>query len=220
MHKLFNIETISASLYGFLEDFPRINGQLAMQREDFTPVMAENIIEAYRFLNGLLQKGMDLFTPAGLYALLEMNHLVLCGSDQDTRSQYYQHLMETRKSYLKRIKPIKEWVLNNKESADACKLATGFYSRMLSRPQLFLEGNHRTGNILLNYLLLSKGSNPYIPNVEDAHLYLDISGDIKFTNKDKALENTLKMPGHRKRFQEFLQNCTRAEYVIEEAERS
>lgn len=175
-----------------------------MRREDFTQVMVDNIIEAYDFLNGLLQQRMDLFTPAGLHALLEMNHLVLCGANQETRQQYYQHLQETRKSFLTKIKPIKEWVLSKTSSTDAYKLASGFYSRMLSQPQLFLEGNHRTGNILLNYLLISKGAAPYVADTGTVKQYLDISGDIKFTNKENTLDNTIKMPGHRKRFQEFL----------------
>ncbi|NCN04722.1 MAG: hypothetical protein GW949_03735 [Spirochaetales bacterium] len=213
MHRLFNIQTIEKALGGFLESFPQINDTLAMRREDFTPIMINNILEAYTFLNDLLKQKMDLFTPAGLHALLEMNHLVLCGSDQETRSQYYHHLQETRKSFVKKIKPIKDWVLEKKESTEPYKLATGFYSRMLSQPQLFLEGNHRTGNILLNYLLISKGAAPYIASAADAKLYLDISGDIKFTDKDRALDNTIKMPGHRKRFQEFLAAYTKDEFL-------
>lgn len=209
----FNLTTIEVSLNYFLQEFSRINDTLAMRREEFTPIMVSNILEAYSFLNTLLDQRMDLFTPAGLHNLLEMNHLVLCGSNQETRGQYYQHLTETRKSFLKKIKPIKEWVLEKKSSSDPFKLASGFYSRMLSQPQLFLEGNHRTGNILLNYLLISKGSAPYIANPTDAKLYLDISGDIKFTNKENTLDNTIKMPGHRKRFQEFLKNSIKTEYL-------
>ncbi len=209
----FNIPAIDKALKGFLRAFPDINQRLSLRREDLTPVMVDNILEAYGFLNELMSQGMDLFTPAGLHALLEMNHLVLCGSDRNTRNQYYHHLAETRKSFLRKIKPIKEWVLEKKNEPDPYKIATGFYSRSLSQPQLFIEGNHRTGNILLNYLLISKGAAPYIPSAEDAHVYLDISGDIKFTNKENALENTLKMPGHRKRFQDFLRSATREEYL-------
>ena len=122
--------------------------------------MRTRILEAYTFLNSLLERGSDLFTPAGLHSLLEMNHIVLCGSGPENRQDFYQHLAETRKNFQRRIKPIASWVLANRNGDKPYRLATGFYTRMLSRPQLFLEGNHRTGNIILNYLLVSKGKAP------------------------------------------------------------
>lgn len=204
MRKLFHVRAIEESLRGFQHEFPAINDRLAMRREDMTGAMVDQIVEAYAFLNSLLRKEMDLFTPAGLHALLEMNHIVLCGSDRATRTLYYTHLDETRKSFLAKIRPIKDWVLKKKQQTDPFDLATGFYSMMLSRPQLFLEGNHRTGNVILNYLLISKGSAPYIVSAADAHTYLDISGDIKFTDNGNYLDTALRMPGHRKRFRAFL----------------
>lgn len=200
---IFCLSAIEKSLKIFKKEFPKINDRLAMRRETFTDQMISQILDAYDFLNSLLKKEINLFTPAGLYALLEMNHIVLCGIEQETRMQYYQHLAETRNIFLMRIKPIKEWVIRKNNAGDPYKLAAGFYSRMLSRPQLFLEGNHRTGNILLNYLLLSKRVPPFIVSAENAHMYLDVSGDIKFAEKGN-LDTALRMPGHRKRFQTFL----------------
>lgn len=213
MSAQFNIATIEHDLREFQRNFHQINDRLAMRREDLTDTMAEQIVDAYRFLNDLLRRDMDLFTPAGLHALLEMNHIVLCGSDTATRSQYYQHLNETRKSFLKRIKPIKEWVLRKRGDGNPYKLATGFYTRMLSQPQLFLEGNHRTGNILLNYLLVSRRAAPYVISVDTAARYLDLSGDIKFTNKENSLDSTMRMPGHSKRFRLFLEEHGSERYL-------
>ncbi|AFG36740.1 hypothetical protein [Spirochaeta africana] len=215
MSRLFDIDTIETDLRGFQRDFAEINDQLAMRREDITDTMVAQIVDAYRFLNELLEKGMDLFTPAGLHALLEMNHIVLCGLDSTTRSQYYHHLNETRKSFLQRIKPIKEWVLKKRDNGNPYKLAAGFYSRMLSQPQLFLEGNHRTGNILLNYLLVSKDADPFVISPATALPYLDLSGDIKFSNKDNSLDANVKLPGHRKRFRVFLEQHSNPRYLCE-----
>lgn len=212
MRATFSTREIEASLRDFSGQFAEINDTLAMRREVLTAGMVDQIIEGYEFLNSLLAKGMDLFTPAGLNALLEMNHLVLCGSDKTTRTQYYEHLNETRKSFLKKIRPIKEWVLARKESEDPFRLATGFYTQVLSHPQLFLEGNHRTGNILLNYLLVSRGTPPYVVSVDTARAYLDLSGEIKFTAKDKSL-NSIRMAGHRKRFARFLQESVDPVYL-------
>ncbi len=213
--RVFCLDEIGRSLREFQREFPAINDRLAMRREELTELMIEQILEAYGFLNTLLLKEMDLFTPAGLYALLEMNHLVLCGSDPGTRMQYYQHLSETRKNFLLRIKPIKEWTAKKHSGSDAYQLASGFYTRMLSRPQLFLEGNHRTGNILLNYLLISKHAPPYIVSSAHAHTYLDLSGDIKFTEKGNSLDTALRMPGHRRRLETFLRECSSVRYITD-----
>ena len=101
------------------------------------------------------------------------------------------------------------------KTADPRVLATGFYSRNLSQPQLFLEGNHRTGNILFNYLMVSHGAPPFIITPETAVDYLDISGEMKFTDKEKALEYGLKMPGHRKRFVAFLSQHAKTQFLQE-----
>ena len=211
--RMFELQAIESSLRAFLSEFPRINDRLAIRREELTPPMVCNIVEAYRFLNTLLDKDMDLFTPAGLHALLELNHIVLCGIETDTRIQYYEHLQETRRTFIRQIRDIKDWVLRKRNESNPWRLATGFYSRALSRPQLFLEGNHRTGNIILNYLLISKGAPPYIVSVDTAHTYLDISGDIKFTENGNHLDTALRMPGHRKRFQTFLRDAVDSRFL-------
>lgn len=200
----FNTDEIGTALTEFQVRFPQINETLEMRREDFSPIMRNRILEAYTYLNTLLDRGSDLFTPAGLSGLLEMNHIVLCGNEPENRQDYYQHLAETRKSFQRRIKPIASWVLANRNGEKPYRLATGFYTRMLSRPQLFLEGNHRTGNIILNYLLVSKGAAPYIIEPETAKTYLDLSGNIKFTNNSSSIETAFMMPAHAKRFRAFL----------------
>lgn len=210
---VFRLDAIEASLIAFRDNFDTINDRLSIRREDFTDQMIRQIIEAYGFLNELLLKKIDLFTPAGLHALLEMNHIVLCGNQPEQRQHYYQHLLETRKSFQQRIQPIKAWVLAKRDSDKPFKVATGFYTRMLSRPQLFLEGNHRTGNILLNYLLVSRNQPPYIIHPDTAVDYLNLSGEIKFTSKENSFETAFMMPGHARNFRQFLKANGRADCV-------
>ncbi|MFP4011210.1 MAG: hypothetical protein ACLFUM_05880 [Spirochaetaceae bacterium] len=205
MTVLFDLERIEQALHGFRSAFSQVNERLSMQREELTDEMVAHILQAYGFLNEMLEKGMDVFTPAGMHGILELNHLVLCGSDPRVRSDYYAHLSATRKRFLKRIHPIRTYVLKNrKRRRDPHELATVFYSKLLSYPQLFLEGNHRTGNILLNYILSSAGAAPYVPTEADAHIYLNLSGDFKLTERDNSFDTTLKMPKYRKQFQTFL----------------
>ena len=212
--KLFNITAVRSALEAFQSAFHRINDTLAMKREDVSDAMVQQIVEAYTFLNDLLEKGIDLFTPAGLHSLLEMNHIVLCGSDPNQRMNYYHHITETRTRFLSRIKPIRSWMEKNKNRKDPHKFATGFYLRALSQPQLFIEGNHRTGNILVNYLLVSRGEPPYVLTPQTAAEYLNISGDIKFTDKDNSIETTFKVPGQKKRFMALLREHADERFLL------
>lgn len=203
----FNIEEIRRALEDLLDRYGSVREHLTLQREVLTAEMVENMVEAYSFLNDLLAREMDVFTPAGMHGMLELNHLVLCGNDPKTRSEYYTHIAATRKRFLKSIRPISAWVLKQrKRNYNPFELAAGFYSRVLSYPQLFLEGNHRTGNILLNYLLVSAEVAPYVATADNAHIYLNLSGDFKLSEKDNTFDTTLKMPVYRRRFEAFLRD--------------
>ena len=214
MNGQFELEAIQEALEGFMIAFDEVNRRLVLEREALTREMVDRIVSAYEFLNGLLRKEIDVFTPAGLHAMLELNHLVLCGSDPAVRTGYYSHLTATRKRFLKRIGPVRSYVLKRRgRKQNPHEVAAGFYSRMLSYPQLFLEGNHRTGNILLNFLLISAGASPYVPTAEHAHLYLNLSGDFKLTERDNAFDTALKMPKYRKQFETFLGEYGDSRYV-------
>lgn len=214
--RVFSVPDIESALTGLLQHFDVVQSRLDMRREALTGEMVEHLVSAYRYLNEMLQKGMDVFTPVGMYGMLELNHLVLCGDDPRVRTDYYSHLTATRQRFLKRIHPIRKWVLKQQNRGrDPYEVATGLYSRVLSYPQLFLEGNHRTGNILLNYVLVSAGESPYIATAEDAHVYLNLSGDFKLTERDNTFDTALKMPGFRKEFQRFLRDYGSSGFVTD-----
>ena len=97
---LFDISCIEASLRAFQSDFGRINPRLSLHREPFTDDLLANMLSAYAFLNEALAKGFHIMTPAGQHALLEMNHLVLCGTEPKTRFEYHNHVLKTMPSRL------------------------------------------------------------------------------------------------------------------------
>ncbi|MFW6255312.1 MAG: hypothetical protein ACOC54_00720 [Candidatus Sumerlaeota bacterium] len=211
--KLFSLSQIEKSLIRFQESFDELNRTLSLHREPFTDVMLQNILEAYDYLNQLLVKNIDLFTPAGLHSMLELNHLILCGKDSKTRYEYHNHILETRNRYMSRIGPIRKWVLKRRTSPDPYKLATGFYNRAVSQPQLFVEGNHRTGNIVVNYLLLSLDAPPYIITPETARDYLEISGEIKFTNMESFQGSVFGSGITKRQFRKFLEKNVDDKYM-------
>ncbi len=216
----FDIDRIDDSLCRYQERFPDLNARLSLHREPFDDEMRRYILAAYSYLNELLRKGIELFSPGGLHSMLELNHIVLCGTDPATRYEYHSHILDTRKRYQSVVRGIRKWVLARQKSGNPYKVAAGFYTRSLSRPQLFIEGNHRTENIVLNYLLLSRGIPPFIVTPENAVEYLELSGRIKFCNRASIKDQLTDLAAYRQNFQTFLQKNVEALYTIGEGDRA
>jgi hypothetical protein len=51
------------------------------------------------------------------------------------------------------------------------------------KPQLFIEGNHRTGALLMSYVLVRDGQLPFVLTVENAAAYFAPSAAIRDTAK-------------------------------------
>jgi hypothetical protein len=209
----FDLTSIEAALRGFQQDFHAINARLSLKREELTDEMIGNILCAYRYLNELTAKAVDLFSLAGLHSMLELNHRVLCGEESRKRYEYHGHILETRHKFNRRIRPIRRWILKNSDRLDPYQIGAGFYCRMLCQPQLFVEGNHRTGNIVLNYILLKQRHELFVVTRETAFEYLELSAAIKFTNMKRWRDNYLKLPSHCDTFEAFLRRFALSGYL-------
>jgi hypothetical protein len=211
----FDIDEIDEALSDFQSHFEEINDRLSLHRENITRAMIDNILQAYLFLNQLLDDDIDLFSLGGLHSLLELNHIVLCGTDRRTRVEYHSHILETRTVFHKGIRPIQKWVGDNRHARKSpYKLAAGFYALALSQPQLFIEGNHRTENVVLNYLLISAGEPPFVISSRNAFDYLELSGRIKFSYKQNILKGKWGIPGLRKAFSGLLKQNASEQYLV------
>jgi Fic family protein len=78
---------------------------------------------------------------------------------------------------------------------------------MLSQPQLFFEGNHRTGALVMSYLLVQDGKAPFVLTVDNAEAYFNPSTLIKETQRTRGAV-LAKLPRMKKRFANFLQHQT------------
>lgn len=206
MQEAVNIERVRGSLEDFQAGFTALNARLKLHREPFTDDMLENILAAYRFLNELLRKDVNIFSLAGLHSMLELNHIVLCGTEPAKRYEYHRHVLETRKRFQQQVHKLHRWVVRQMDRLSPIELAVGFYWRALSQPQLYIEGNHRTGNIVLNYLLICNGEPPFVISSRNAYDYLEVSGDIKFSDKNKLSGSLFALPGHGKVFRRVLED--------------
>ena len=147
--------------------------------------------------------------------LLELNHIVLCGLNPHVRQEYRTHLEATSQRFHEQeefnIDSVLRWYYKH-EDKSPWKRAAGVYVRILSQPQLYIEGNHRTGALIMSYILVRDGRAPFVLTVENAKAYFDPSTLIKETKKT-ATTMLMKLPRMKKLFADFLRHQTHAKYV-------
>jgi len=172
------------------------------------------MLTAYEFLDAVVDDDLDLFGEDGLEALLQLNHLVLLGRGYDPVA-FGRHITVTRRQffdYFRRyVKPIRRWYRKH-ETENPYKVAAQVYVGVLSQPQLFQEGNHRTGSLIASGLLLQNGCPPFVLTRHNALAYFNPSSEIKFTDK-RTVRGKLRLPRYQREFREFLQQNVNPAYV-------
>jgi hypothetical protein len=160
---------------------------LAAARDPLDDRVIDNMLAGYTFVDALVGEGIDVFTMGQHRHLLEMNTIVLCGTSPARRALYAGHIEATeRRFYEEReggIQDLAEWCQIHRDESTWDR-AAGTYVRMLSKPQLFIEGNHRTGALLMSYILLRDGRPPFVLSPESVAAYFDPSTAIRDVDKN------------------------------------
>lgn len=213
---VLNLDAIAASLRRVQTEFDAINQQLSWQRDPMSDEVIENLLTGYAYVDALVDAGIDVFVMGQHKHLLELNTLVLCGQNPGRRAEFAAHIEATeRRFYEERqggIEDIVEWRSRHRHES-VWKLAAGLYVRILSKPQLFIEGNHRTGALVASHVLLWHGLPPFVLTVENALAYFDPSTVIRNTNKLGPLA-LFRLPGIKKRFARYLQDQPGSGYLL------
>jgi hypothetical protein len=100
------------------------------------------------------------------------------------------------------VKPIRRWYRKH-DTEDPYKVAAQVYAGVLSQPQLYQEGNHRTGSLIASGILLQNARPPFVLTKRNAVAYFNPSSEIKFTDK-RTVRGKLRLPKYRREFAEFL----------------
>jgi hypothetical protein len=83
---------------------------------------------------------------------------------------------------------------------------------VLSYPQLYQEGNHRTGSLIASGILLQSGLPPFVLTRRNAIAYFNPSSAIKFTDK-RTIRGKLRLPKYRSQFRDFLRHNVSVKFV-------
>jgi hypothetical protein len=210
-----DLKAIEQSLRDVQREFPKINERLHSRRDPMTNDVLDNMLAGYAFVDQAVADGVDRFTLRHATALLELNHIVLCGLSEQIRQEYQTHIEAATQRFHEQeegnIGDILRWYYRH-EGESSWKRAAGVYVRILSQPQLYIEGNHRTGALIMSYILVRDGKAPFVLTVDNAKAYFDPSTLIKETKKTATTLLT-KLPRMKKRFAEFLRDQANSHYL-------
>jgi hypothetical protein len=180
-----------------------------------TDEVLDNMMSGYAFVDWAIADNTDLLDPQYVAGLLELNHIVLCGRDPTSRREHSKHIQATAQRFYTQdafnIDDILRWHREHGHES-AWNRAAGVYVRILSQPQLYIEGNHRTRALLMSYILGRDGKAPFVLTVENALAYFDPSSLVKETKKTPATL-LMKLPRMKKRFAHFLERQADAQYL-------
>lgn len=209
------LKRIERSLRAVQREFTRINQELEAVRDPMVDEIVANMLAGYAYVDRLVEQQVDLMAPHNCHHVLELNHIVLCGLDPAVRKEHSGHMLTTQRRFYEQpaynIDAVLEWYQAHQDES-AWKRAAGVYIRILSQPQLFIEGNHRTGALIMSAILAREAKAPFVLTVDNAKAYFDPSTLIKATRKT-PVTLLVKLPRMKKRFAKFLQAQANRRYL-------
>ena len=211
-----NLPLIASSLQQVQADFDRINRTLSAPRDPMTDEVRENMLAGYRCVDDALAQGLDLFALGNSRRLLELNILVLCGTQGAQREECEKHVPLVEQRFYEQegggIGDLMEWLGRHKGDSVWAR-AAGAYIHVLSQPQLFIEGNHRAGALIMSFILAREGKPPFVLSVANAKAYFDPSSLAKGT-KRKSVGMLIRLPKLKKRFAKLLKEGADKRYLL------
>ncbi len=191
-----NLESIEQSLREVQNDFPTLNNRLGFSRERMGDEVVENLLSGYAFISQLLESKVELFAIGNSSFLLELNTRVLCGTDERNRREYKKHIAATTQYFYERtdagIQDLSDWYELHRNGS-VWHRAAGTFIRILSEPQLFIEGNDRTGALVVSYILVKEGQPPFVLSIDNAHAYFNYSSQVKSIPRN-GLSRLIRIP--------------------------
>ena len=154
-------DAINSSLKTVETHWTQIDDELdrrGIGRKDtpFTAPIRMRMMSAYKYLDALLAQQIPPFSTESIGHMLVLNERVHYGTDQHLMSEYA-------------IEPIRYWYeQHTKRWNPPLKIAAEIYVSILGYPQLYIEGNHRTGSLIANWITVYHGFPPFILSVEQA----------------------------------------------------
>jgi hypothetical protein len=214
-----DIAQIGDSLLEVEHDWTRIDAELERlklgRKQPFTPDLRCNMLCAYAFLDELLAEKVEPFSASGIEPLLTLNNRVHYGADEAMMAQFASAIEANAEKFNNNIEPIIEWYQRHASRGDhPSKLAAETYVSILGQPQLFVEGNHRTGSLIASWINLRAGYPPFVLSKQNAIAYFAPSAEIKRFADRTTWRGRVRLPKYRKSFRTFWEQHAESKYLL------
>lgn len=210
-----NLDAIECALRAFQGDSHRNSGPLADAQDPMSDEVVNNMMAGYRAIDEFVATDTDLLAVGSSRHRLDLNEIVLCGPDWEARHQSTDHVKANETYFyddaIGGVGDIVEWYSRHNDES-VRRRAVGIYVRILGEPQLYMEGNHRTGAIIMSYVLLRGGQPPFVVTSQCAEMYFWMSAQIK-KNRKYGIISFFKLLKIRRRFASFLRDYADFSYL-------
>ena len=214
-----NLAEIRSCLVRTQHQFKHINAELTVKKTPPSDEVIANLLSGYALIDEFIAEGIDLFEYGNSHFFLELNHTVLfehapvsatedASQFEATENYFYQNQTAG-------IGQLMEW-LNIHDHDSVWKQAAGIFTFMLSQPQLFLEGNHRTGSLIMSYVLMKKGHAPFVLSAENARFFFEPAEMTKKRSKNNLVDDWLYLPKQTRKFACLLEKEQDKAFVLEQ----
>ena len=213
---VLDLPAIGRALGELQRAFPQINSDLLDRRDPLDDAVLANMLEGYAMVDSLISDRVDIFKMGQLHYWLELNTIVLCGREAAVRTAYHRLIEAAETRFYEQpgggIGDIMDWFDRNR-GKNVWRLAAGVFIRILSEPQLFIEGNHRTGALIMSYLLAREGRAPFVLTADNAREFFNPASVFKKTKKH-SVTMRFKMPGLTSAFADYLKHQADKDFLV------
>lgn len=205
-----DLKRIEESYNQVLKNWKKIDDDLDLKkvgRKDtpFDETLMQNMLLAWDYIDYFIRKkDYSLLSVRGGAAMLEVNHRVHYGVDDTLRYEYRKAIEATAEKFARQVTPIRKYYRQKtKKNASAYRVASEIYIAILGMPQLYIEGNHRSGSIVSSWVNLVNEKPPFVLTVDNAVSFFKPAQEIKKFNKNSVWRSMTKLPKYKKDFKDF-----------------
>lgn len=217
-----NIKEIESSYNEVLENWESIDDLLdkhKVGRKDtpFNGPLMDNLLTAWDYIDYLLKKQdyEGLLSRYGGADMLEINHRVHYGEDYVLRYEYKKAIKATGEKFSKQIQPIRKYYNKHMKDEQAVnRVASEVFIAIVGQPQLFIEGNHRSGSVISSWINMAHDKPPFVLTVENALTFFEPAQVIKKFNKKSRWRSITKLPKHKADFRKFWEKHCDMRFVL------
>lgn len=203
---ILDLAAIESSLIEVQASFDRLNAGFDERRDPLVDEVRENMLAGYALVDRYVAEGVNLFDLQQVHRMLDINATVLCGTDAERRTEAADHIHATEQRFYETgqggVGELLEWHDGHRDESP-WKLAAGTFVRVLSTPQLFIEGNTRSASLIASYLLMRAGQPPFVLTVDNAEAYFNPSAVIRKMPRH-SVSALFRLPKIKKKYAEFL----------------